>query len=237
MSKNIITIHQPDFMPWLGFFVKINKANTFVVLDDVINKYNAPSWFRRVKLSTKSGQYWFSISIKKSPKSSYIPISKMEINREIDYTNALITVERTYAKAPYFSTIYPLIKKWVNSNETLLSRRNMSFIIDVMKMLDIDTKIVYAKSLGCKGKSNELLIEILKSQNADVYLCGDGSNGYQKNELYLKNGIEIEYNNFITPKYRQVNTNKFEPNLSIVDILMNIGIEETKKIIRDMSSR
>jgi hypothetical protein len=236
-NKKIVTIHQPDFMPWLGFFVKVNKADTFVVLADVSNKYNAGSWFRRVKLANKNGSYWFSITNKKPIGSSFILISKMVIDKNIDYSNILENIRRTYLKSPHFTTIYPLVEKWINSKETLLCKRNMDFIITVMNILDIDTKIVYAKSLSCKGKSNELLIEILKSQNANVYLCGDGASGYQKDELYLKNGIEIEYNNFKVKEYKQINTKEFNGNLSIIDTLMNIGIEETKKIIINMSSR
>ncbi|SFV57260.1 hypothetical protein MNB_SV-12-2013 [hydrothermal vent metagenome] len=236
-TKKIVTIHQPDFMPWLGLFVKINKADTFVVLDNVINKYNAQNWLRRVKLSTKLGSYWLTVTVQKSLKSSFVPINKMKINKNIDYSNALETIRRTYAKAEYFNDIYPLVENWFNSEEELLSKRNINFIIDIMNRLEISTEIVYVKSLSCKGKSNELLIEILKSQNADIYLCGDGAGGYQKNEMYLEHGIEVEYNNFKSKEYKQVNTKKFEPNLSIIDALMNIGVEGTKKLIKEMSLR
>jgi hypothetical protein len=231
MKKKIVTIHQPDFMPWLGFFKKINQSDTFVVLDHVTNKYKGQSWFRRVMLANHSGQYWLSISIKKPENNSYLPINEMRINKEVDYTNSLKTIQRVYAKAPYFHTVYPLVERWFNSNEPLLYKRNMSFIIDVMALLNIDTKIIYSHPLNYKSKSNELLIEILKSQNADVYRCGDGASGYQKDNLFLNNSIEIEYNNFEIEPYTQINTKEFQGGLSIVDTLMNIGVEETKKII------
>jgi hypothetical protein len=236
-TKKIVTIHQPDFMPWLGLFVKINKADTFVILGGVENKYNAQSWFRRVKLATKLGSYWFSVTVTKPLNSSFLPINKMKINKNINYSNALETIHRTYAKTTYFNDIYPLVENWFNSQEELLCKRNIDFIIDMMSRLEISTKIVYAKSLSCTEKSNKLLIEILKSQNADIYLCGDGASGYQKNEMYLENGIEIEYNNFNLKEYKQVNTKNFKPNLSIIDTLMNLGIEGTKKLIKDMSIR
>lgn len=231
MKTKIVTIHQPDFMPWLGFFKKINQSDIFVVLDHVTNRYKSQSWFRRVMLANHSGRYWLSISIKKPDTCSYLPINEMKINKEIDYTNSLKTIRRVYAKAPYYNIIYPLVERWFNSNETLLYKRNMSFIIDIMALLDIDTKICYPHPLNRQYKSNELLIKILKSQNADIYRCGDGASGYQKDKLFLDNEIEIKYNNFKIEPYPQINTKEFQGGLSIVDTLMNIGIEETKKII------
>jgi len=236
-NRKVVTIHQPDFMPWLGFFVKISKADTFVVLSHVTNKYNAQSWIRRVKLANKSGAYWFSVSIKKPLGTKYIPINKMEVNMSVSYKNTLETIYRTYHKTPYFHLIYPLIEKWVNSDEPLLIKRNMDFIIDIMNMLNINTEVVYFDGEKCKKKSNELLIAILKSQNADVYICGDGASGYQKNEMYLKENIEVEYNNFKPEKYRQINTKDFQGNLSIVDVLMNIGPEKTRAMIDRMIAR
>jgi len=230
MSK-IVTIHQPDFMPWLGFFSKINKADTFVVLDHVINEYNGRQWYRRVNLATESGKYWLSISINKPSNTSFIPINRMEINKNISYHKALNKIRQIYLKAPYYNMTYPLIEKWFNSDESLLYKRNMDFIIDIMNILDIDTKLVSSSSLSINRKSNELLIEILKSQNADIYLCGDGAGGYQKDELFIAEGIEIEYNNFKIEEYYQIYTKEFQSGLSIVDALMNIGPKETKKLI------
>jgi len=230
MSK-IVTIHQPDFMPWLGFFTKINKADTFVVLDHVSNRYNQRSWFRRVRLANRTSCYWLSISVEKPKISSTIPINQMRVNRKVDYTNSLKTIQQTYSKAPYYHTIYPLIEKWFNSNETLLSRRNMNFIIDVMNILGIDTKVVYSSELNCKEKSNELLIEILKLEGADIYLCGDGADTYQKDELFIAESIEVEYNNFRIKEYEQINTKKFQAGLSVIDCLMNIGSEKTKELL------
>jgi hypothetical protein len=231
MSK-IVTIHQPDFMPWLGFFAKINRADTFVVLDHVVNRYNEQSWFRRVKLANRTSCYWFSISVEKPKISSHIPINQMRVNRKIDYKKSLKSIQQTYSKAPYYHTIYPLIEKWFNSNETLLSKKNMIFIIDIMDILEIDTKVVYSSELNCKEKSNELLIEILKLEGADIYLCGDGADAYQKDELFIAEGIKVEYNNFKIEEYNQINTKKFQARLSIIDSLMNIGSKETKKLIQ-----
>lgn len=232
MSKKIVTIHQPDFMPWLGFFVKINKADTYVVLDHVINKYNDQSWFRRVKLATKMGEFWLSISVKKPTSSSFIAINQMQINSNINYTKAIKTVEQIYTNTPFYKEIFPIVEEWFSSDETLLSIRNINFIKNIMSILDIDTEVVYSSQLDCKCKSNDLLIEILKSQQADIYLCGDGADGYQQDKLFLENNIIVEYNNFKPQEYSQTNTKTFQSGLSIIDILMNIGIEETKQLVR-----
>ena len=231
MKNKIVTIHQPNFMPWLGFFSKIEHSDIYIVLDHVANKYNEQSWFRRVKLANKSGDFWFSVSVKKPINSSHIPINKMTVNTNINYTKLLKTIKQIYSKTPYFNLIYPIVEKWFLSDTDKLSERNIIFIKDIINLLNIKTEIITSSNLNCIYKSNEMLIEILKKQNSNIYLSGNGAEDYQEDDLFQKNGIKIVYSKFKIKPYRQINTNSFIGGLSIIDPLMNIGPKETKKLL------
>lgn len=76
-----------------------------------------------------------------------------------------------------------------------------------------------------------MLIDLLLKRNSTTYLCGAGASGYQKDELYNEKGIAVQYNNFNHPVYEQHNSNEFIPGLSIIDCLMNLGFNNTAKIL------
>ncbi len=229
----LVTIHQPDFMPWLGFFNKIAKANSFIVLDHVVNNPKASEfWGRRVKMLVGNREHWMSVTLKRTSDSIFEPISSMEIEEnEVSKRKFLQTVELNYKKAPYFQEGFELVTNYFDAHHTNLMRRNMQFIKIVMAKLNIGTELYYSSELNPQGKSNEMLIDLLKRVGASTYLCGGGAAGYQNDELFNANNIHVQYNNFKHPTYPQFNNQSFIPGLSIVDAIMNIGYSNTMDLV------
>jgi hypothetical protein len=232
----LVTIHQPDLMPWLGFFNKINNSDIWVILDHVKNNpRDSAFWGRRVKIMQNGEGKWLSFPLKSPAQSGLIGISinEMEynINEQKIYLKSLQIIELNYKNAPFFNEIYPIVKSFIISNEINMAKRNLNFIFQIMDLLDIKKNIVYSSDLNCKLNSTELLIEIINKINGKEYLCGGGANGYQNNNLFLNAGINIKYNNFIHPVYNQLGSSQFISGLSILDVIMNIGIVATKKLL------
>jgi len=227
----IATVHQPDFLPWCGFFNKIAKSDCWVVLDHVENNpRDAAFWGRRVKLLVNGQPNWLSITINKPnmPGVIGVPIREMTINSTDIKTNVncIKTIEMAYKKAPFFQEYFHLVENYFADTECNLMLRNMSFIVNVMSLLKMNTKIVYSSTLNTQTKSTELLIELLQKIEADTYLCGGGAQGYLKEELFVQNSINLQYNNFKHPVYPQFKVSEFVPGLSILDALFMVG-EET----------
>lgn len=230
-----ITIHQPDLMPWLGFFAKINKADIWVVLDHTQNNpRDAAFWGRRVKMLLNGKPQWLSLPLEKPDNNVVgVAISEMKFSQADPsiFPKALKTIESSYKKAPFFKEVFPLAELYFQQHEVFMAKRNMGFIKHVMDLLDINTDIVYSSDLQCEASSTALLVEIITKLKGTTYLCGDGANGYQEDELFAQADINLEYNNFQHPVYSQFNSTEFIPGLSIMDALMNIGPAETKKLI------
>ena len=229
-----ITIHQPDFMPWYGFFNKIAKSDLWIVLDHVENNpRDSKFWGRRVQMLVNGSPKWISIPLIKPKNRICIPINEMLINLNEDKNlNKLYqTIIQSYTKSPYFKKYKYLIDTYFTSKEDSLLKNNFKFIEDVLNILDINTKIVYSSDYNLKTHSNELLLDLLKLNNASIYLCGAGASSYQNDRLYEENNIKIEYNSFIHPEYEHNNTNDFFQGLSIIDMLFNCDIKYLKKII------
>ncbi len=226
MAK-IITIHQPDFMPWLGLFNKIKNADEWIVLDHVKNNpKSAEFWCRRVKMLIGGKDHWMSVTLKKNEQETFVPINQMEIQMdERSLTKFISSVELNYKRAPFFSETFYLIENYFKNFDNNLCKKNVWFIEEVMERTGIKTKVIYSSEIGSTYSSNEMLIDLLKKRGANEYLCGAGSAGYQNDELYIKEGIQIKYNSFQQPVYSQFNTKEFVKGLSIIDVLMNIGFK------------
>ncbi len=232
MSK-IVTIHQPDFMPWLGLFDKINNADTFIILDHVSNNpKSAEFWCRRVKMLIGGKEHWMSVNLKKDEKEVFIPINKMEIYMdEHSIRKFKQSVELNYKKAPFFKDVFYLIENYFSSPLVDLCQKNTQFIKEVMTKMDIATEVVVSSQMQPQFTSNEMLIDLLKKVNASTYLCGAGAGEYQKDELFVAQGIAVKYNSYVPKAYPQFNSPDFVKGLSIIDVLMNLGFKASKDLL------
>ncbi|MFO0358098.1 MAG: WbqC family protein [Sphingobacteriaceae bacterium] len=230
----IVTIHQPDFMPWLGLFNKINSADEFIILDHVTNNPKAAEfWCRRVKMLIGGKEHWMSVTLKKEQHNTFIPINQMELDMDEKAIKKFIqSIELNYKRAPYFTEIFYLVENYFLLNGSNLNQKNSWFIKEVMNKLKINTSFFHSSELHPEYTSNEMLIDILKKRKANVYLCGNGSASYQKDELYHNEGIEVRYNKFIHPEYVQFNSPTFIKGLSVIDALMNLGFKGTASFFK-----
>jgi hypothetical protein len=237
-TEKKVCIHQPDFMPWLGFFAKILKSDLWVLLDHVENNpRDAAFWGRRVKISLNGKADWLSIPLVKEKNKIGVPISEMQISMDystVDYRiKNLNIIDLNYRKTPFFNQIFPLIECYFLSEEHLLLERNMSFIIAIFNLLEHHPQMIKSSELGCQKRSNELLIEIMEKVGGTVYVSGDGAGGYMNMDHFAEKSIEVEFNKFKPFYYAQLNTPEFIPGLSIIDILMNLGPEQTALQLRN----
>ncbi len=232
-NKKIVAIHQPDFMPWLGFFNKLVKADIFVILDHVINRPNDGIWTKRVKIIVNKQAQWITIPVIKPKGVEFTAINTWEIqlNDKRNIKKLSQTIVTNYKKAPFFHEVFYLVENYFIDTEKLLAIRNMKFINKICEKTGIKTPIIFSSDLNCKKKSTYLLIEICNKVTADTYICGGGADSYQQDEKFEKVNIELVYQNFQHPIYNQFNTDKFIPGLSIIDSLMNLGFDGIKKIL------
>lgn len=228
-----VSIHQPDFLPWLGFWAKMIKSDTMVILDHTENNpRDANSWLRRVKLFMGHDTNWLGVSLVKVKGTIGIPISDILINiKGSNIDKSLITINQTYKKAPFFNETFDLIKEYFYHESDKLFDRNNWFINKVKDLNNIETNIVYSSSLDCQCKSTEMLIEIVKKNNGTLYISGDGAAGYMDTNLFKNNNLGLIYNNFRSPSYNQFNTKEFVAGLSVIDYFMNHGLTSLKTVL------
>lgn len=230
MSEKLVVIHQPDFLPYLGFFDRLIRADIYVVFDNVQFVYGSRSWTNRDKIKTKQGAKWITVATQKCPRDTKIQDVLIQENGDWKSRHLNILTEN-YKEAGYYKEIMPYMQKLYTSNTKRLMDFNMASIKMLMELLDIDIEIVYASHLGVTGKSNELLVDIMHKLGAKKYLSGVGAKDYYKPEVFEKADIEVIWQQFAHPVYKQL-YGDFIPYLSTIDLLFNCGIQESRKILR-----
>jgi len=216
----IISVHQPAYLPWLGYFEKISRSDVFVFLDTV--QFEKNSYINRNKIKTPQGWQWLTIPVKVKGHTD----STLE-DTEIDDTQPwrakhLKSIEMNYRKAPFFSECFPKIERLLSlptGNLAELCWQQLSFWIGEF---GINTTMIRASQLNIDSCKSELVLDICKYFSVDHYLSGAMGRGYLVENDFSSAGIAVEYQNFIHPAYPQ-RWGDFEPYMAIVDYLMNCG--------------
>lgn len=226
-----IGIMQPYFLPYIGYFQLINSVDKFIIYDDV--QYIKRGWINKNKMLVNNNAINFILSIKND--SHNLNINERYFSDEFkENTKKLLKgIERAYKKAPYFSSVMPLIIESLNYD----SRENVAnFIYNSLEIIcnyiQIDTKFIKSsqieKSKDLKGQAK--IIDIVKRVSGDTYINSIGGSELYSKDIFKTNDIELKFIKSKKIEYRQFNE-KFIPNLSILDILMFNSTEKTKEFI------
>ncbi|MDY6853499.1 MAG: WbqC family protein [Thermodesulfobacteriota bacterium] len=222
----IVTIHQPQYLPWLGYFDKIDKADIFVILDNV--QYKKNEWQNRNRIKIANGWQWLSVPVLyKFPQK----INQVRINNGIDWRRKhLNALSINYGKSLYLNMYRSFLEDVFLKKWEYLVDINIYCIEFFIKTIGIDTKLLLASKLKLRADPTHRLIDICKEVEADTYLAGKDGGNYMDIESFEKENINVLFQEFQHPIYNQL-FGKFEPNMSVIDLLLNYG-KESLNIIR-----
>ncbi len=216
----IVTIHQPDFLPWRGFFDRLRQADLFVVLDDV--QFLRRGWHHRDRVKTQKGSVWLTVPTLRKGMFHQL-IRDVRIDNSSDWRRKHLGVIRaSYAKAPFFKQIFAGFETVYGRGHEFLIDLCMDLIYWAMTWLDIETECVFASDLNAPGASTQRLVNICAGVGADTYLTGTGSRNYLDESLFKTAGMAVRWQQLEMQPYPQLH-GAYEPDLSIFDYLMMQG--------------
>jgi hypothetical protein len=232
VAKCLVAIHQPNFLPWLGYFDKIRRADVFVFLDNVQFPKKGGTWINRVKIQIGGKPQWTTVPVVRD-FSGVRRVDETEIEDSVAWRDKLIrTLQINYARAPFFSEVFPLIENVLRKPERLIADLNTFAIRELADAIGLrSTTFLRSSTLQAKGAATELLVNLVKEVGGTGYLCGGGAAGYQEDALFEAAGIELVYQNFQHPEYPQVGFSGFTPGLSVVDALACCGFHTTLSLL------
>ena len=217
-----IAIHQPQYMPWCGYFHKIASADLFVLLDDVQFKKN--EWQHRNRIRTSQGWQWLS-----APNQHRFPqkINEVRVNNATQWQEKhWRSLAASYGKATFFDLYKEEFKRFFEGGWDLLAQLNIDSVKLLARLLGIATPLKVSAPYNFQGASTERLVNICRHFNADIYLSGAGGREYLDIGIFEKAGIGVEFQEFTCPVYEQHwsrGAAEFIPGLSAVDLLFNCG--------------
>lgn len=230
----VVACHQPNFMPWLGYFAKIARCDTFVVLDDVQftqgnNKHN---WTSRVRILGSNGPLWVSMPIVRSGAGPQkICDLRTDEGNPRWLTKMVRTFREAYSSAPYFEEAAPLLEI-LSAHRASVMETNVALINRIVELLGLPSRFVFSSQFLLESSSTQRLIDLVKACGGRTYLSGDGAMGYEDVELFSGAGIELRKLGFTSPAYRQRSKSEFIPGLSIFDSLCFAGVAATSDFVK-----
>jgi len=220
-----ITIHQANYLPYPGFFHKISQADVFVIMDDVQFQFDITN---RNKIISKNGG-WDRVTVPVKKNQTHKKIMDIEINNGIEWgIENYKKLCESYDSSKYFINYKDYFEKLYKKNWKKIFDLNLDIIKQVCDWLDINVEIVIESKLKVVGESTERLIEVCKKLDADTYISGIGGKNYLVEELFEKNDINLQFQNYNPIRYTQNLAESFIPNLSIIDLLSNVGPDSKK---------
>lgn len=215
----IVAVHQPQYLPWIGYFDKMRRADVFCYLDDV--QYKKNEWQNRNRIKTAQNWQWLTVPVRyRFPEK----INEVQINNTIRWNKkhlqALVT---NYSRAPYFNAYISIFEDVFSDAWDLISDLNIHLIERLKDALQLQEKnTIISSQLELRQEPTERLIDICKALGADTYLAGQGAADYMDLTRFEKNGLKVIMQDFKHPVYPQL-FKEFQSHLSIVDLLFNCG--------------
>jgi WbqC-like protein family len=220
----ILSVHQPQYLPWLGYFHKIAQSDVFVFLDNV--QYKAREFQNRNKIRTQKGGMWLTVPVI-SKKQGRQMIADVRIDNNFPWpSNHWDNLKTWYGHAEYFRQYADFFNQLYKRKWERLIELNLEIINFALNALSICKTISFESELKTTRTKTERIIEICKKLNADTYLSGAGGRQYLEEDKFVKENIRLVYQDFKHPTYRQQfmqNSEDFIPCMSIADLLFNEG--------------
>jgi hypothetical protein len=215
-----ISIIQPGYLPWLGFFELMYNCDLFVLLDDV--QYTKKDWRNRNRIRTKDGWMWLTVPVFTKNKQ-YQLINKVKINNSVDWKRKhLRAIEINYYKAKYFNNYFPYFEKLYADDWEYLVDLDVKIVEWMAGVFGIKTPILKSSSLKTKGKREDKIINICNKLNAMALYDSKAAESILNLDKFIAKGIKFEFQDYLHPIYKQV----YEPfiaYMSAIDLLFLYG--------------
>jgi hypothetical protein len=216
-----LAIHQPHYLPWLGYLAKWAAADAFVFLDTV--QYEKNGWQNRNRIKTAAGPRWLTVPVHARLGT---PIDAVAVDAAQPWRERhLRAIEGAYAKAPHLDRHHEALQRLFATSWERLAPLAVATAEWLARAVGIRTPARLASTLDVTGDdSTARLVGICRALGADTYLAGRDAARYMDPGPFERAGIRVEYQDYRHPEYAQLH-GEFAPFLSGLDLLLTHGDE------------
>lgn len=232
---------QPGYLPWLGFFDQADRADLFLLYDDL--PFDRRSWRQRNRIKTPLGPRWLSVPIRHAGQApGAFTIMEAPIADDEPWARKhWEALHHCYAAAPHFAEHAPFFRELYAHPWTQLGPLTLEIIRYLAATLGIDTPIVRSSEIGLErafrergytaDRRTERIAFLVRELGGDAFLEGAAGEAYVRPEILERARVEIVYQRYRHPTYPQ-RFGDFVPFLSTVDLLFQCGPSSLEVIRR-----
>jgi hypothetical protein len=223
----IVSINQPAYLPWLGYFHRILHSDLHIVLDHV--QFEKNSFTNRNKLRTSDGWTWLTVPLLTRGHFGDLAIDRVQIANERPWARKhWDTLRFGYKRAAHFEPEFwedVYARGW----ERLIDLQRVT-LDHQLEVLGIDTPLRSSAELDVSGVKDELVLNLCREVGATVYLSGPFGREYLRPERFAEAGIELRFQDYDHPVYEQAHPG-FEPYMAALDALFCLGPQGTRDLL------
>ena len=185
-----LAVLQPGYLPWLGFFDQMRRADIFVYYDDV--QYDKNGWRNRNRIKSPKGEpHWLTVPARVKSLGQRILETEID-NRQPWAKKQTGTIRQFYSKAPFLKRYLPELEELLLGREWgLLFDLDAAVIELICSWLKLKREVWRSSELGIEGERSERLLKICQRFGADRYLSGNAAREYLDVDLFARNSIEV----------------------------------------------
>ena len=220
---------QPHYLPWPGYFNLMSKVDKYIFLDDV--QFSKNSWQSRNQIIINNHKKWITIPTKKSSLKTNINNKLIDFSKNWQLKQSK-TIIQAYSKHSYIKDLEELM----NFCNTIKLLNLSDYNIEILKFLSfkLNIKVEFIKSsvFNSKKERTYRVIEILEKIKASEYLSPIGAKDYLEQDKFNEiTKVKLKFNDFQSMPYVQKKFKSFLPNLSIIDLIANLGWTEATRYV------
>lgn len=218
-THRTLAIMQPYFLPYLGYFQLMAKADAFVIYDDV--HYINRGWINRNRININGAAHMLTVPLLQASQNKLI--CEISVSDDPAWRRKILrSIQQAYAKAAQFSRVFPLLEDILNhpaGNLADFLRYSLTALRDHLglKTMLIDSSRCYGNQ-ALKGQSR--IIDICLREKASLYINAIGGMELYNHADFEENGLRLSFLHPVLNPY-SAGSSPYVPGLSIVDVLMH----------------
>jgi len=232
-GRTTAVIAQPTYLPWLGYFEQIARADVFVVLDSV--QFERQSWQCRNRLRSAGGEpFWLSVPVAAHPLDTPIHDVRIAPTRPGWWTTHLKSISASLGRAPFFGDVFPHLEAWLSRDHRMLAELNVDGIRRIAGLLGLAPQWRLASQMPISSAKGDLVLDICRHLGVTRYYASTGSREYLGPMIaqFREAGVEMVFQEWVHPVYPQRGEG-FTSHLSVVDALMNVGPAAVRDMVKE----
>lgn len=225
----IVSINQPAYLPWLGYFDRIQRSDLHIILDHV--QFEKNSYVNRNRIRSREGWIWLTVPIQTKGGFGHLAIKDLVIAPDGRWPNKhWESLRQNYGRSPHWGAFAPRLARLYAQDWGRFLDLAMATVKMQLEALAIATPLVLSSELAVDGHKEALILNLVEAVGGTTYLSGPFGRDYLQPDSFAEAGIDLQFHDFQTPPYRQLSQG-FESNLAALDALLSLGTDATARLL------